>query len=132
MSMKSSSRTDPSRGGRTRQSEAAACDVNLIVAAHRRGIVPAHVSSRVASYGFAPAETFRECMERVREAREVFDSLPSATRKFFHNDPGAFVEFAADPANVAKLVELNLAVPKPEAAPPAKVEVVNLPNPPTE
>lgn len=130
MSHKSTVFPDPSKGGRTRQSEKAACDVNLIVKQHTRGIIPQHVTQRVAAYGFAPAEDFRECMERVREAREVFATLPSETRKFFANDPARFVEFSADPKNIEKLVELKLAVPKEKPAGPLKVEVVNPAPPP--
>lgn len=131
MSMKGTVFPDPGLGGRTRQSEKAACDVNVIVKQHTRGVIPQHVTQRVAAYGFAPAQDFRECMERVREAREVFASLPSETRKYFANDPARFVEFTADPKNVEKLVELKLAVPKEAAPGPMRVEVVNPPtNPP--
>lgn len=128
MSMRSTVPTQPGRGGRTRQEDKAACDVNNIIAMHKRGQVSPHVMRRVAEYGFVPALTFSECMQRVREARELFADLPSATRKYFNNDPGRFVEFAADPANVEKLIELDLAVPRPVAE-PQKVEVVNPPPP---
>lgn len=130
MSMKASRDAgfpDPSRGGRTRRSEADACDVNRIVAMHKRGLVTSHITSKVGAYGFAPAVTFQDCMNRVREAQETFALLPSKTREYFANDPARFVEFASDPKNVEKLVELNLAVPKEPAPGPAKVEVVNLP-----
>lgn len=123
-------RPDPSRGGRTRQEAKQECDVNFIVNQHKRGLVTAHVVRTVGEYGFVPASDFRECMERVREAQEVFAVLPAETRKFFRNDPAEFVEFSRDPKNVQKLVELKLAVPKPGPEAPAKVEVVNLPNPP--
>lgn len=132
MSMRSSVPTDPSRGGRTRQSEKASCDVNLIVAAHRRGAIPQHVSQKVATYGFAPAVDFRSCMEEVRKAQEVFDALPAATRKHFHNDPAAFVDFACKPEAVDELVKQGLLrVDAPGEAPIMRVEVVNPPeNPP--
>lgn len=110
MSMKSYVPTQPGRGGRTRQSEKDACDVNLIIAHHRRGGVTAHVQQRVAAYGFAPATTFHECMNEVRKAQETFDLLPASTRAFFANDPGRFVDFVSDPKNMAKLQELKLTV----------------------
>lgn len=115
MSMKSSAPTDPSAGGRTRQSEKDACDVNLIVDRHKQGLVTTHVVQRVAEYGFAPALTFQECMDRVLAARDVFEQLPARTRDFFSNSPVRFVEFVSDPANKAKLVELELGVPDPVA-----------------
>jgi len=117
MSMKSYVPTDPSKGGRTRQSEKAACDVNLIVAQHVRGGVSTHVVGRVAEYGFVPAGTFHEAMNQVREAQEVFDSLPAATRAHFANDPGRFVEYVSDQERLDELVKLGLAIPKEKPVP---------------
>lgn len=117
---------DFSKGGRTRQSEKDACDVNLIVAQHRRGGVTAHLQQRVAAYGFVPASDFRSCMEEVRKAQEVFDALPARTRDYFSNDPARFVDFAAKPENVAELVKLGLLKEfTPEEPRIMKVEVVN-------
>lgn len=110
MSMKSSKPTNPSAGGRARQESKAECDVNLIVAHHRRGGVSAHVMQRVAEYGFVPAATFQDCMMEVRKAQEVFNALPSATRTFFQNDPGRFVDYVAKPSQRAELLELGLLV----------------------
>lgn len=117
MSMKSNVATDPSKGGRTRQSERDACDVNLIVAHHRRGGVSTHVIQKVGEYGFVPATDFRECMEQVRQAREVFDALPAATRSYFSNDPGRFVDFVAEPEQKKKLLELGLIIEKDKPEP---------------
>lgn len=127
MSMKGNVSTDPSKGGRTRQSEAGACDVNVIVEQHRRGGVSSHVTRRVAEFGFVPASSFRECMEQVRQAEETFADLPAATRAFFQNDPEKFVTYVANKADKDKLIELGLVVPKEVAADPPvmKVEVVN-------
>lgn len=112
MSMKSTTHPDPSQGGRTRQSEKDACDVNLIVATHRRGGVSAHVVNRVAQYGFVPALDFRSCMEEVRKAEEAFRGLPARTRDFFQNDPARFVQYVANESDKAKLIELGLVIPK--------------------
>lgn len=119
MSMKVKGRVavDPSRGGRTRQSEAAACDVNLIVAQHRRGGVTAHTMQRVAEYGFVPAATFQDCMDQVRRAQEVFNALPSATREFFSNDPARFVDYVSKPENQAELQKHGLLVPREQPVP---------------
>lgn len=117
MSMKSTTFADPSKGGRTRQEQKDQCDVNLIVKQHLRGGVSAHVMNRVAEYGFAPALTFQDCMNQVREAQEVFDALPSATRSFFANDPDRFVAYVSDPKRKAELLELGCLVEKPKAAP---------------
>lgn len=103
--------------GRTRQDAKDECDVNLIVANHRRGGVSSHVVARVAEYGFVPATTFMACMLEVRKAEEVFAQLPAATRDFFSNDPARFVDYASKPDNLAKLVELGLAVKPAEVSP---------------
>ena len=108
MSMKSTVRADPSEGGRTRQSEKDACDVNLIVAHHRRGGVSAHVMQRVAEYGYVPSSDFRENMEQLRVAQELFEALPAKTRDYFRNDPARFVEYCSDEKRRADLVELGL------------------------
>lgn len=117
--MKSFVPTDPSVGGRTRQSEKDACDINVIVNQFQRGVIPAHVVNRVAEYGFVPAMNFQDCMNQVREAKETFAGLPSETREFFGNDPGRFVNYVATPEKLAELVKLGLVIPKaPEAEPP--------------
>lgn len=103
--------------GRARQSERDMSDINLIVRQMRRGQVPSNVNQMVASYGFAPAVTFRECMEQLRKAREVFDALPAKTRDFFANDPARFVDFASKKENLDKLVELGLREPEKIVAP---------------
>lgn len=104
--------------GRARQSEAHTADINVIVRQFRRGVVPAHINQMVGSYAFAPAMDFRSAMEELRKAREVFDALPAKTRDFFAHDPARFVDFAADPKNLEKLVELGLREPE-KIVPPA-------------
>lgn len=115
--MKSTVPTVPSRGGRTRQEQRDAADVNLIVAHHRRGGVSAHVMNRVAEYGFVPATDFQSCMNEIRKAQEVFAGLPAATRAYFSNDPGRFVDYVARPEHKAELLELGLIVEKEKPQP---------------
>lgn len=117
MSMKGNVRPDPSKGGRTRQSEKDACDVNLIVAHHRRGGVSAHVMKKVGEYGYVPSTDFHENMLALRRAQELFEELPAVTRDFFQNDPGRFVNFVSTDANKAKLLELGLVMPKAKPEP---------------
>lgn len=118
MSLKATTFPNPSRGGRARQSEKDACDVNLIVAHHRRGGVSTHLVNKVASFGYVPSTSFLDNMLELRRVKELFMELPAATRKFFLNDPAHFVEYASNPENVKKLVELGLAVPRDKPFPP--------------
>lgn len=137
MSMKSTVFPDPSVGGRARQEQKDQCDVNIIVAAHKRGAITSHVVSRVAQYGYAPSLDFRESMEQIRKAEEAFMLLPAVTRKHFHNSPAEFVEAMADPKKKAELLEHGLLIPKPKPAPAlgtAENPIVTRPldeNPPT-
>lgn len=117
MSMKSTVFPDPSEGGRTRQEQKDQCDVNVIVAAHKRGAITSHVVNRVAQYGYAPSLDFRESMEQIRKAEEAFLLLPAQTRKHFHNSPAEFVEAMSDPKKKSELIEHGLLIPKPKAEP---------------
>lgn len=117
MSMKSTVFPDPSSGGRTRQSEKDSCDVNLIVRMHARGGVSNHVVTRVAEYGFVPGRDFRECMQALKEAEELFLALPAETRRFFDESPAKFVDFVSDSRNREKLIELGLVMKKEPPAP---------------
>jgi phage internal scaffolding protein len=64
---------------------------------------------------------YREALDLINNAKESFMGLPSDVRKMFDNDPGEFFEFATDPANAEKMVELGLA-PSPDSAPPTNEE----------
>ena len=67
----------------------------------------------------------------VREANESFAEIPSHIREQFNNNAGLFFEFATDPKNSEKMIEMGLAkapetvvevTPKSESAPPAPQE----------
>lgn len=100
---------DCSEGGRTRQSMRDECDVNLIVGRYQRtGILP-EGSSRMASYGFAPALELQEALETVAKAQSMFMDLPSKVRRRFDNDPVSFLAFLQEPENYEEAIELGLA-----------------------
>ena len=95
---------------RTKQSDLAACDINLILARYAKtGILPPE--RRQALYGdFSSVPTYLESVEVVRQAHEQFEHLPAKVRDRFQNDPSRFLDFASDPRNVSEMVELGLAV----------------------
>lgn len=69
---------------------------------------------------------FTDQLNRVVEAREKFEALPSAVRDRFGNSPQAFYEFVSNPENASECVKLGLAVERKVETPvPIKVEVVN-------
>lgn len=111
---------DCSKGGRTRQEFKAECDVNRVVARFMKtGVLPVGglqgLFADVSEVG-----DYRQHLEAVQAAEALFMGLPASVREQFQNDPGAFVEFAADPANAEQLGEL---LPERRRAEPvAKVE----------
>lgn len=96
----------------TKQAHKDECDVNVILRKFQRSGSMEHLRVHEGQYGEFAAIDFHEAMETVRQAEEMFLSIPANIRKEFQNDPGVFLEFANDPANLDKLRELGLAYPE--------------------
>ncbi len=107
--------------GRTKQSMRDECDVNVIMSKYAKTGFIDHFSRHGEDYGFASSVTFHEAMNVVTKADQMFDDLPAKARSRFNGNPGEFLDFAQDPANLAEMRELGLADPGP-AAEPAPVE----------
>lgn len=66
------------------------------------------------TYGdFSDVADYRDALDRVLEAQEQFDELPSGVRERFGNDPGQFLEFVLNPENKDEMVKMGLTVSKP-------------------
>lgn len=106
----------------TRESEAQECDVNFLMARYQRTGVFPQSSGEPQFLDVSEVGDFRQAMETVREGQAIFAALPARVRREFGEDPVAFLEFAEDPANRDRMVELGLldAVVDPQAKP--KVE----------
>lgn len=105
---------------KTRQADAKEADINQIVKNFGiTGALPQAV--RVPTYqDFDEVFDYRSAIEAVRAAETSFMQMPAQIRARFANDPQAFVEYCADPANLPEMRELGLAVPLPkEEAPKA-------------
>lgn len=102
------------------------CDVNVVVGRFLRGAGLDNVNVRKGSYGdVSRFEDFHSMMEVVNDGTKAFMEVPSEIRAKFGNDPRAFFDFATDPANADKLVEMGLAsIFEPEND-VVKVQVVN-------
>lgn len=87
------------------QSQKDEADINTIL--DRFGITgELPVSRRVplAISDFSDGDVdYRTCVELVNAGKRSFDSLPAKVRAAFSNDPGAFVDFAVDPANIEQM-----------------------------
>jgi phage internal scaffolding protein len=107
------------------------CDINNIMAKYRKTGALTHVNEHSSRYGFATSQDFREAMEIVTTAKEMFEDLPAHLRQKFGHSPEAFLEFVQDPDNSEALYEMGLAEravevqtqePAPEEAPKVSEE----------
>ena len=86
------------------------CDIKEIIKRHDRTGIIAHVNRGIAQYGdYSEVHEYREALDLINNATESFMGLPSDVRKMFDNDPGEFFEFATNPDNAERMVELGLA-----------------------
>lgn len=121
---------DCSKDGRTRQEFADECDINILLARYEKTGVINHFNQQAPAYlDVGEVPDLAEAIGLVERANEAFMTLPAAARREFDNDPIKFVEFAADPANVARMREWGLAAPAPVEPSPVRVEITN-PEPP--
>lgn len=95
--------------GRTKQAHKDECDVNQILKRYRATGQLHHVSKFTGVYADVSEVTdFREAVDRVEKAKEVFAGLSSRVRKHFGNSPAAFLDAATDPSRREELKELGL------------------------
>lgn len=99
------------------------CDINNIMKKFERTGLLDHVNEHEGNYGDftdLPA-SYHEAQNQVIRAQEMFLSVPSKIRARFNNDPGEFLAYVEDPANVEGMRELGL-LPSERAAeqPPAR------------
>lgn len=107
----------------TEQSHKEEVDINNIVKRHGMDLIAqvAAMQSPLFTFDELPHNDFQEAMNIIAKAQNSFDSMPSALRKQFDNNPGKFLDFVQNPDNADKLVEMGLAQ---RVNPPPPVEVV--------
>lgn len=113
----------------TKQEFVSESDINNILKQYSKTGVLRHVRANAeqGSYMDLPDPIdYQDAMNAVIAGNRAFESLPSALRNRFANDPAKFLEFMADPANQDEAIRLGLAIDtrQPEP-PPMRVEVVN-------
>ena len=87
------------------------CDINRIMDRYMRtGCLSDPMQQRKpGTYGdFSQLGDYMENMNKVVEAREMFESLPSRIRERFGNNPGAMIDFVMNPDNQKEAIELGL------------------------
>lgn len=61
------------------------------------------------TYGdFTAMGDYMENMNKIVQAREMFDALPAKVRERFGNNPGAMIDFVMDPNNKDEAIKLGL------------------------
>ncbi len=103
---------------RTRQSEAAATNINTILKQYdRTGLLPQ--DGRDALFlDVSDMPDYRTSLDLIERADKMFMQLPAELRSRFDNEPAIFLDWTSDPANRDEMVELGL-LEKPVVAPPA-------------
>ncbi len=98
-------------------------DINVIMRRYEEGGELPESLSRSSFFGdVSGIGDFREAHAAVARGRVLFAALPAGLRDRFHNDVGAFLDFAENPANAEELSALGFGV-KPTDKEPKAPEV---------
>ena len=87
------------------------CDINKIMDRYMRtGCLSDPLNRmRPGTYGdFTEMGDYMENMNKIIQAREMFDALPAKVRERFGNNPGAMIDFVMDPSNQKEAIDLGL------------------------
>lgn len=91
------------------QSDYDRSDINLIVERFVRTGVLESVNRTQGQYGdFSEVTDYHSALLQVQQAQESFMTLPAQVRAEFANDPGKFLDFVSDEANMDKMAEMGL------------------------
>lgn len=113
---------DPEVGSKVLRSAAAMCDINNIVKRFAQTGQMTHVRQRQALSGdYSEFGDLQANIDRVHQAQEMFDNLPSKVRSHFGNDPVKLVAFMSDPKNADEAVRLGFAKKRDSGQPPPAV-----------
>lgn len=102
-------KTEPKGESLTQQHFAHEADVRNIIKQYDKTGLIANVQKGVARYGdYSEVNEYREALDLVNEANATFAELPAELREMFQNNAGTFLEFATNPENNQKMIELGL------------------------
>nr|QJB20569.1 MAG: internal scaffolding protein [Microvirus sp.] len=88
------------------------CDINNILDRWQSTGILEHARQDDGFFGdFLDVHDYQSSLEAVRNADNMFNSLPSSVREFFDNNPAKLLEFVNDESNRDKAVELGLIDP---------------------
>lgn len=92
----------------TEQAHKKQCDMNYIVRDYAKTGLLKHVKQNAGRYDDVSVQDFQQAMFIVKNAKNLFDQLPSGTRKRFNNDPKEFLNFTQDPKNRDEMQKLGM------------------------
>jgi len=88
------------------------CDINHIMKKYRVTGILEHQNRFQGDYtDCSGVVDYQTALQMIMNADEAFMTLPAKVRSEFNNDPGSFIEFATNPANEARMVEMGLKKP---------------------
>ena len=96
----------------TQQHFAQEQDVRTIINQYDKTGLIANVARGVAKYGdYSEVNEYRESLDLVNNANEMFMELPAEIREKFKNNAGVFFEFATNPDNKNDMIKMGLREP---------------------
>lgn len=93
------------------------CNVNNILAKYKKTGMINHVNKHQGQFGdFSGLEDYQTSLQKLKQAQDNFETLPSELRIKFGNDPAKLIEFLADEKNNEDAYNFGLKIrpPKPE------------------
>lgn len=95
--------------GLTEQHHKKDCDIHHIMKRFEETGILNHVAQYEGQYAnFLDAPNYQEAQNLIAEANSMFETVPAKIRAKFANDPGQYVSFMTDPANIAEIEALGL------------------------
>lgn len=93
---------------RTKQSEAKATNINTIVAQYdKTGLLP-QVGREALFADVSDVGDYRSALDLIRNAEELFMTIPADVRSRFENDPAVFLDWTSNADNRDEMVEMGL------------------------
>ena len=115
--------SEPKGESLTQQHFAHEADVRNIIKQYDKTGLIANVQKGVARYGdYSEVNEYREALDLVNEANGMFAELPAELREMFQNNAGTFLEFATNPENEQKMIDLGLKEAPVQEETPIKAE----------
>jgi len=97
------------------------CDINILMLKYQKTGMLDHIIRYKGQYAdvFNQGD-YQDAIHTIREAEEMFDSLPSSVRDRFGNSPARFLAFVEDPNNKDEMAAIGLLDKPPKSAEPEK------------